>query len=121
MNEVPGSPTTFDAELALQQVDGDKQLLEEITDLFFEDAPGLLAQIATAVAENDCEGLMSSAHALKGAVSNFAAGRARDLAFELEEMGRDQQVTSDAGDKHQALAAELHRFHDELRAFIAAL
>ena len=121
MNEVPRSPTTFDAEQALQQVDGDKELLEEITDLFFEDAPDLLNQIGTAVAQNDCEGLLSSAHALKGAVSNFAAGRARDLAFDLEQMGRDEQLTADAGDKHQALEVELQNFHDELRAFIQTL
>ena len=121
MNTVPGSTTTFDSEQALQQVDGDKELLEEIADLFFEDAPGQLDQIKTAVGENDCEGLLSSAHALKGAVSNFAALRARDLAFELEQMGRDQQLTADAADKARALEVELQSFHDELRAFIATL
>ena len=79
----------FDLDAALAQVDGDMELLLEAGQLFSEDAPALLGRIGDSIAAGDTPELTLSAHALKGAVGNFGADRARELAARLELMGRE--------------------------------
>jgi len=86
------SDDSFDRVRLLQLVDGDKALLSEIVGLFFEDAPMWLDAVRDAGAVADGELLRSSAHALKGALSNFAADRATSIASTLEEKGRAEEL-----------------------------
>jgi HPt (histidine-containing phosphotransfer) domain-containing protein len=72
----------------LTHVDGDRQLLKEIVELFLEDCPKQLSDIRQAITQGDSAALMRTAHTLKGSVGNFAAKAAVDLALQLEMMGR---------------------------------
>ena len=79
----------FDPNVVLNRVDGDRDLLKEVAGLFFEDTPRLMTEIRKAVDRADAQALERSAHTLKGSVGNFGARRAFELAFNLEQMGRN--------------------------------
>ena len=97
MKDGPPPKPGIDLELALAQVDGDPELLQEVAELFCEDAPSLLEQIKISIAAADASSLEQSAHALKGAVGNFGANRAWECAKDLEFMGRDDETINAQG------------------------
>lgn len=123
MNPAPQRPVaenserSFDSEAVLVHVDQDRTLLRELSELLFEDAPRILDRIREAIGDEDADGLWQSAHALKGAVSNFAAEDARELALRLEQLGRlgDLQGAARGVD---ALAEAVDRLFVDLRAFL---
>jgi len=77
----------------LSRVDGDKTLLRELIDLFLEDYPDLMTQIHDAISSGDADGLVRSAHTLKGAVGNFAAKSVSDTTLRLEQLARTGDLT----------------------------
>ena len=97
MKDGPPPKPGIDLELALAQVDGDPELLQEVAELFCEDAPSLPEQIKISIASADASSLEQSAHALKGAVGNFGANRAWECAKDLEFMGRDDETINAQG------------------------
>jgi HPt (histidine-containing phosphotransfer) domain-containing protein len=86
------SEAIFDKEVALSRVGGDAELLKEIAILFLDDYPKSLIELRQAVDARDPKRVERSAHGLKGSVSNFGARPAVDAAFQLEIMGRAQQL-----------------------------
>ncbi len=81
------SNVVIDREDLMERIGGDMELLDELLELFDEDYPDLMGEIRTAIAEQDGERLKRAAHTLKGAVGNFAAVKAHQLALELEKKG----------------------------------
>ncbi len=79
----------FDPNVVLKRVDDDRDLLKEIVGLFFDDTPSLLTEISNAITRGDSNALERASHTLKGSVGNFGARHAFDLAFNLEQMGRN--------------------------------
>ena len=82
------SPDIIDVSEVLERVDGDKELLGELVELFLEESPSMLADVKEAVAQQDTKALEYSAHTLKGSVGNFGAKNAYEAAFVLEQAGR---------------------------------
>ncbi len=115
----PAAGPRFDAQALLARVGGDRQLLAELIQLFEPDARKLLGQIRDAVRKQDALALRQSAHALKGAVANFAAKAAYDAAFALESMAREGQLAP-AAETADALAAEVAHLQTALAAFWSA-
>ncbi len=64
------------------------QLLQDLVDIFLEDLPRRLRALRAALAEDDVEGLLAAAHAIKGSVSTFAAAAAYEAASQLEDLAR---------------------------------
>ena len=85
--EEPLSEPVFDRDAILTIVEGDIEFLGEIVELFFDDLPGMLADIRDSVVRRDSKALESAAHALKGSVGNFGAKYARNAALNLEVLG----------------------------------
>jgi two-component system, sensor histidine kinase and response regulator len=81
----PGA--AVDQALLLERVGGDREALGRLAKLFLADSPKLLARIRRAARRGDAPALQAAAHALKGAVSNFAAPAATDAALRLQRMG----------------------------------
>jgi len=79
---------SFDPDVVLKRVDGDRELLKEVADIFLEDTPRLLADLRNAIIRGDARALERTAHSLKGSVGNFGARRASEAAGALEQMGR---------------------------------
>ena len=97
---------TFDRKELLALLDGDVTLLTELTDIFWENSPDLIAQLRSALTDQDPHTLAYAAHTLKGSVGNFAAKRALTLISELEQFGVTQDVPQ-ATRTLDALEAEL--------------
>lgn len=83
-----------------------------------EDTPEMLAKIQAAIQSESGEELVSSAHAIKGLVSNFGASDCVESAKRLEVAGRQQNFTN-AEEKlesfrshYNQLKSELHRYLD---------
>ena len=107
----------LDRAALLAGVDGNRRLLRDLVRLFLADYPQRLAEIKEALRRGDAESLRMAAHALKGAVGNFAAKKALAAAQRLEIMGRDGNFDN-AREAYKALESELARVTEELGRLI---
>jgi len=87
-----GTTAVIDQQELMNRLDGDMELLEELLDIFREDYSAFCEQMEKAFQERNAEKVRQIAHTLKGAVGNFAASRAFQLAYELEVMGRENRL-----------------------------
>jgi len=76
----------FDLNKALEQVGGDRILLAEVLNIFFEDAAKKVDDLRDSLASGDVEKLKMTAHTLKGSSANVAAERIYALALEIERL-----------------------------------
>ncbi|MEI6335002.1 MAG: CHASE domain-containing protein [Methylococcaceae bacterium] len=91
----------WDATAALDNLDGDSALLDEMIALFLIEGPKQLAELSRAQTEGDLPVLARAAHTIKGAVACFFAASAKDCASVLEQAARsgqsaDYQAMTDA-------------------------
>jgi CheY-like chemotaxis protein len=106
----------IDPAAALERVGGDRELLAELFQVFADQCPRWLAEVRDAIARGDADRLRRAAHSLKGAVGNFGADTAFDLAQRLETMGRDGNLTAAPG-----TFADLEKQLERLLPVLAAL
>jgi two-component system sensor histidine kinase/response regulator len=104
----------------MERLGGDVELFHEITGLFREDSPKLLADIRSAVHDADAIALERAAHTLKGCVANFGAQAVVRAALSLERMGRARELEA-AGSACETLEAEITRFQQALEALAREL
>ncbi|MBF0454035.1 MAG: response regulator [Magnetococcales bacterium] len=108
----------LDMNSLLKTVDNDWSLIQEITDLFFSDAPKQIERIQKAIDNQDSEELLESAHSLKGAAGAFGKNRVYDLAYELEQLGRSQ-TTASAQERTIQLTEALSAMEKSLRTILS--
>ncbi len=72
----------IDVTAALDRIDGDSELLEQLAGLFLEECPKLFTEIQDAVSRKDTKALARTAHTFKGSVGNFGA-KARNHGAKL--------------------------------------
>ena len=113
------SPSLFDHAAALEEVDGDEDLLRELAEVFLEDHPRLIAALQDAVDRRDPERIRRAAHALRGAVANFAARDAVATARHLEALGRDGDASASTLPVVNKLVRLIDGLTAELAAFVA--
>ncbi len=104
---------------ALNRIGGDEELLQEVCQIFLEESPKLLEKLRQAVAAGDADGVVRAAHSLKGESSYLGAGRTSQTARQLEEMGRNQDL-SRASEGLATLERELADLHLDLKALAGA-
>ena len=78
----------------LARVDGDRELLAEITQIFVEQSRELVGSLRTAAAAGDARAVEQLAHTLRGSVANFGAGEATRLSQALELAARGGDLTA---------------------------
>jgi PAS domain S-box-containing protein len=96
--------------------DGDRGLLRKAIKLFLADYPLHLAHIKKALRASDAEALARAAHALKGAVGNFAAKNATAAAQLIEGFGRAGDISAASG-ALATLESELALLSEELKGW----
>ncbi|PKP57109.1 hypothetical protein CVT91_11420 [Candidatus Atribacteria bacterium HGW-Atribacteria-1] len=101
----------FEWDKALEMVDGDKEFLKELVEIFISDYPQKLTKIYQAIKEKDFKAISEAAHSLKGASGNLSLARVYKLSFELEKMAKDR-VLKDIGKVYQDLKEELEKFKE---------
>jgi two-component system, sensor histidine kinase and response regulator len=99
---------------ALKSAGDDAQLFGEIARAFLEESSQLMTQISDAVRSGNSAKLTHSAHTLKGVLNTVAADGAAEIAQQVEQMGRQQDLAG----AEQPLA-ELERLVTHIRFQLA--
>jgi HPt (histidine-containing phosphotransfer) domain-containing protein len=87
--------------------------LVEVIDSFLEEAPKLLAELDTAIANSEVDTVRRLAHSLKSNSADFGAGNLNKYCFQLEERARSgsldgaQEMADRIADEYQRCAAQL--------------
>jgi HPt (histidine-containing phosphotransfer) domain-containing protein len=87
-----GEKMHWNMSTTLEQLGGDETLLQEVVEIFLEDAPKQLAALRLAVAQGIAETVETTAHSLKGELGYMGLPEVSQKAAELEEMGRSNNV-----------------------------
>jgi CheY-like chemotaxis protein len=111
----PPAAPVVDLDEALRRVGGDYELLAELAHLFREDTPGIMAEIAAALAAADAHALAPLAHRLKGSLGALAAHPAAAEALALERAAGEGEL-GPATEIWNRLSRELDRLVAELAA-----
>jgi two-component system, sensor histidine kinase and response regulator len=81
----------FDPEAALERMDGDRDLLEEVALLFADDWHKTEVSLEMSLESGDLRAAERLAHGLKGASANLGARRVSESAQELERLTRERR------------------------------
>jgi len=81
----------WDATAALDSLDGDSALLDEMIALFLIEGPEQLSELSRVQAEGNLPALANAAHTIKGTVAQFYAESAKACALLLEQTARSGQ------------------------------
>lgn len=110
--------TVCNLDSALEAVDGDRDLLCRMIELFMKQCPTLLQEIGVALDKADRLALQRAAHTLRGSVCNFGADRAYDAASRVERAGRAGDWPA-AADARATLEKELEKLRSALADFLS--
>ncbi len=105
----------LDMAAALERVEGDRDLLEELVRLFMDQCPINMKEIREAVAAGDANVLLRLAHTLKGAAMNLGALKVSEAAQSLEDQARTGDLGS-AASLFENLAKEIELLLPELES-----
>lgn len=100
----------LDLDTALENLDGDSELLQEVIDIFLEMVPEQLDALESSIAEGRISDVVRQAHSLKGSASNFCAARFVQTAYRLEHLAKEgslggaPQLLQELRSEAQALA-----------------
>ncbi|MBD3168230.1 MAG: hypothetical protein GF307_02025 [candidate division Zixibacteria bacterium] len=114
--ESNGNPDLWKEETALETVEGDKDLLKELIEIFIDDYPAVIKSLNEAFDSKECGQVEKAAHRLKGAMSNFGSGQAVELAQKTEILAREgdfegaQKVYTDLIEASEKLIDDLKRY-----------
>jgi two-component system, sensor histidine kinase and response regulator len=97
----------------LELMGGDQSLLEELIDVFLEDAPKRIAEVRGALAAGDPNAIYRAAHALKGSAGNFGAPEVVAHSLQIETCAKGGDMTG-AQNEFASLEVELERLVSEL-------
>lgn len=75
-------------EVAMNQVEGDVELLQVLMETIRDSAPAYMKEIQTAIQQGNCENLAASAHTMKAVFGSLGVNPAFETAAQLEAMGR---------------------------------
>jgi CheY-like chemotaxis protein len=118
-SESPSVPSAMPgatlAEL-VARVGGDEKLLNRMIHTFLRDTPKRLTGITAAIRRKDSEALASLAHAMKGSVSIFGAEAARKHSQELQELGRNCELST-APEALASLKEDIAKLQANLRGY----
>jgi len=105
----------------LTRLDNDSELLVEMIQLFRENTPKLMAQIAAAIERKDAGALAMAAHSFKGSSGNFGPSPAFHCAATLEELARkgDLSKAAEAAKELQEQAVAVQQFLDRMEEEVA--
>jgi HPt (histidine-containing phosphotransfer) domain-containing protein len=82
---------------ALEQLGGDETLLQEVIDIFLEEAPKHLEALRVAVTQGIAETVETTAHTLKGELAYLGVPEISKSASQIEEMGRSNNIKGATG------------------------
>jgi CheY-like chemotaxis protein len=112
--EKKANASIWNATAALENLNGDNALLDEVITLFLTEAPKQLNELTKAQAEGNLPALANAAQAIKGAVAEFYAESVKECALLLEQTARKGQ-SADYQNMTDALVNEVTNLINNLR------
>jgi HPt (histidine-containing phosphotransfer) domain-containing protein len=100
---------------ALERVEGDRDLLEELVRIFADECPGNLKEIRLALSGRDAHALRLLAHTVKGAAMNLGALKVSEAALALENQARAGDLEN-AAPLAENLAKEIELLMPEMES-----
>ncbi len=95
-SKVPSSKSAvshaIDLTAALERLDGDRDLFEELAQVFKTDTPNIVAVMRRAISNQDAASLGHQAQALKGSSANLGAYAVSQAAHEIEKTARSADM-----------------------------
>jgi signal transduction histidine kinase/DNA-binding response OmpR family regulator len=85
----------------LEKLDGEESLLDELIEAFLGACPEMLNSLEEAIASESAEGVMRSAHTLKGAAGNFGDHAVVEMAYRIERAGREGRLDDAVAPLHE--------------------
>jgi CheY-like chemotaxis protein len=107
--------TRLDMAAALERVEGDRDLLEELVRIFADECPGNLKEIRLALSGRDAHALRLLAHTVKGAAMNLGALKVSEAALALENQARAGDLEN-AAPLAENLAKEIELLMPEMES-----
>ena len=111
-----GMRLTIDPDDLCARLEGDRELMLELAELFLTGSPHALSEVRRAIDASDAPELLRAAHTLKGSLSCFGATTACASAHALEMMGHTGDLTG-----ADARLADLVRDVNHLTRGLAAI
>jgi two-component system, sensor histidine kinase and response regulator len=87
----------WDHVTALHRLEGDESLLQELIAIFFEEYPNHCDRLRQGLAHSDFALVRETAHSLKGSLGYVGFTAAAELALEIENASREEDVVKAAG------------------------
>jgi PAS domain S-box-containing protein len=115
--DAPAAEEMINWSAALEQVGNDGDLLRELAQVFLEEYPGWLEELAGAVEANQAAVVRRLAHTVKGAAGQLGAERAREAAQRLERLGQEGRLADAAGSLAE-LCREIEHLKPVLSEFV---
>lgn len=100
----------------LKQMSG-ADFINELIDAFLEDAPNMIQNMQTALAQKDVEAFRRNAHSLKSNANTFGATELGVLAKELEFMAKENNL--EVGNRLEVLKEAFGKVAEELKGMRA--
>lgn len=88
------STATFDLADLLNRLDGDRELLRDLVDIFKQTFPNYLSDLRKSLDAHQAKQLEAACHILKGMLLNLSAPRASALAGQMEILARENQIAA---------------------------
>ncbi|MBN2011375.1 Hpt domain-containing protein [candidate division KSB1 bacterium] len=103
------STIVVDEEGGLRRLGGDREIYNELMDLFIDNAETQMQQLEAAVANNELDSIEKLAHSIKGAAANLGIMAVQETAQVLEQIGREKRG-DDVDETYHQLVHEMERF-----------
>ncbi len=93
-NSKPCTPDAciFDKEELMNRVGDDEPLCRAVLAVALKEIPDNIVKLKEGLQENDAKITRMSAHSIKGMAANIAAHGLRDVAYEMENAGRQEDM-----------------------------
>jgi HPt (histidine-containing phosphotransfer) domain-containing protein len=88
----PPSPIGFDIEGVLERFGGDRELLQEMVGIFFDDSPAVIDLLSDGLAQHDSATVERAAHSLRGMIAYFDPAEVIETARQIEQAGRQRDL-----------------------------
>jgi two-component system sensor histidine kinase/response regulator len=111
----------FNGAALLARLEGSKPLCSELIASFLQESPQTFSAVAVAVERRDLPAIAAAAHALKGAVSNFAANHPAFAAADALEVCGKSADLAQVGPLFTKLSASLTQLQAEMRTYAETL
>ena len=112
------TPSRLDRAGLMNRIGGDTEFLTELVEMFRTNGAEQLELIRTAFESGETDALKNASHAIKGTAANIGGKQVAEVAFELEELARKNQLEG-ADEAIEKLSREIELLVSELQDFAA--